>query len=134
MMGVEARVTKGIQIGTVLKIADNSGASLLQVIGVKKYRGVKRRYSRAGIGDIVIGAVKQGKPEMKHKVVPALIIRQRKSFRRAEGVRFCFEDNAAIILKDVKEGEPKGTTIKGPVAKEVVQRFKKVGKIARMIL
>lgn len=134
MKAVEARVTRGLNIGSRLKVADNSGANIIQIIGVKKYRGVKNRYPRAGVGDLVICAVKQGKPEMKHKVVPALIIRQKKPFKRSEGMRVCFEDNAAIILKDIKEADPKGTTIKGPVAKEVIQRFKKVGKIARLIL
>lgn len=134
MKEVEARLTRGINIGTVLRIADNSGASTAQVIGVRKYRGVKNRFSRASIGDIVICAVKQGNPEMKHKVVPVLVIRQRRPYRRLDGIHVCFEDNAGVVLKDIKEGETKGTAIKGPVAKEAVQRFKKVGKVARMIL
>ena len=94
-------VTKGIQKGTLLKVADNSGAKLAEVIGVKKYGGVRGRIPKAGIGNVVICAVKQGNPEMKHKVVPCVIIRQRKEFRRANGIRSQFEDNACVVLKDL---------------------------------
>ncbi len=128
------KVTKGINKGAKLKVADNSGAKVVEVIGVKKYGGVAGRMPKAGIGDIIIGAVKQGTPDMKHKVVPCVIIRQRKEFRRPDGTRVQFEDNACVVLKDLEKYEPKGTIIKGPVPKEVAKRFPNIGKIASVIV
>jgi large subunit ribosomal protein L14 len=63
-----------------------------------------------------------------------VIIRQRKSFRRKNGVRVKFEDNAAIVMKDVATGEPKGTLIKGPVAREVIERYSLVTRISTMVI
>ncbi len=70
---------------------------------------------------------------MRKTVVPAIIVRQKKEFRRPNGVRIKFEDNAAIVLKDEK-GNPKGTLIKGPVAKEVIERWPAVAKIAKIVV
>ena len=78
-------------------------------------------------------SVKKGKLEMRKTVVPAIIVRQRKAFRRPDGMRVKFEDNAAIVLKDEK-GNPKGTIFKGPIAKEIAERCPAVAKIARMIV
>jgi large subunit ribosomal protein L14 len=131
---LKADVTKGIQIGTVVKIVDNSGAKSIMVIGVFGYRGVKSRLAKAGVGDVVIGTVKTGNPEVRHTIVQCVIIRQRKSFRRKNGVRVKFEDNAAIVMKDVATGEPKGTLIKGPVAREVIERYSLVTRISTMVI
>ena len=70
---------------------------------------------------------------MRKQVVPAIIVRQKKEFRRADGTRVKFEDNAAVVLKDEK-GNPKGTLLKGPIAKEVAERWPAVAKLADMIL
>ena len=70
---------------------------------------------------------------MRKTVVPAIIVRQRKEFRRPDGIRVRFEDNAAVVLKDEK-GNPKGTIFKGPIAKEVADRWPAVAKVASMIL
>ncbi|MBI2041012.1 MAG: uL14 family ribosomal protein, partial [DPANN group archaeon] len=75
-----------------------------------------------------------GKPDMMHKVVQAIIIRQKKEFTRPDGTKVHFEDNAAAVLKDPILGMPKGTMIKGPMAKEVAIRWSAVAKIASMIL
>lgn len=69
---------------------------------------------------------------MVHEVVRALIVRQKKEFLRRNGLRVRFEDNAAIIINE--KGEPKGTRIKGPIAKETVERFSMVGKIASVVV
>jgi large subunit ribosomal protein L14 len=71
---------------------------------------------------------------MKHNVVQAVIIRQKKEYARQDGIRVTFEDNAGAIIKDLKLGTPKGTVIKGPVAKEVALRWSQVGKLASILL
>ena len=70
---------------------------------------------------------------MRKKVVNAVIVRQRKEYRRSDGMRVKFEDNAAVVVKDDK-GNPKGTLVKGPIAKEVVGRWPAVAKIAKSVL
>jgi large subunit ribosomal protein L14 len=134
MKGIKSRIRKTLPVGARLVVADNSGARIIQIIGVKNYKGVKRRIGKAGIADIVMAAVKKGNPDIKHKVVPAIIIRQRGEIRRHDGTRIRFDDNAAILLKDAKGGEPKGTVVKGPVAREVIERFPTVGKVASVVV
>jgi large subunit ribosomal protein L14 len=134
MKAVKARVTRGIQTGTLVKIADNSGAKVIQIISVKHWRGRRSRLSKGGVGSIVIGTVKEGNPDVRHTMVPCVIIRQRKEYMRTNGIRVKFEDNAAIVLKDESKGEPKGTIIKGPVAREVVERFPLVTRISTMVI
>jgi len=88
-----------------LDCVDNTGAKVLQIIAVKGYRGVKNRYPKAGVGDMVVIAVKKGRPEIKKQILKAVIIRQRKEYRRPSGLRVKFEDNAAIIVDD--KGTPR---------------------------
>ena len=126
------RVTRGLTVGSKLKCADNSGAKLLQIIGVKGYRGRKGRYPSAGVGDLVTVTVKAGKPDLVHTVQRAVIIRQRKPFKRRNGISVSFEDNAAILLTG--ENTPKGTEIKGPVAKEVLKRIPKLAGVTSMVV
>ena len=133
MLGLTAKTTKGISIGTRLWCDDNSGAKVVQVIGVKGYRARLRSYPRAGVGDIVIVSVKKGKPDMRKQVVFAVIVRQKKAYRRPDGMRIKFEDNAAVVLKDDK-GNPKGTIFKGPICKEAAARYPGVAKIASIIV
>ncbi len=128
MKGISSSVVKTLTTGSLLTCDDNSGAKMVMIIGVKGYKAKKNRYPRAGVGDIVICAVKKGKPEMKKKKVKALIIRQTKEYRRPNSMRIAFEDNACILVDD--EGMPLGTEIKGVVAREAAERFPKVGSIA----
>lgn len=132
MKPISAKITKALQAGSYLNCADNTGATLLQIIAVKGYKGVKSRSPRCGVGDWVICSVKEGDIKMVHEVVQAIIIRQKKEYRRANGMRVKFEDNAAILVNE--KGEPRGTKIKGPVAKEVIERFSAIGKIATMVV
>jgi large subunit ribosomal protein L14 len=132
MKPVSAKITKTLQAGSYLNCADNSGATLLQVIAVKGYKGVKSRSPRCGVGDWIICAVKDGDSKIVHEVVHAIIIRQKKEYRRTNGMRIKFEDNSAVLIND--KGEPRGTKIKGPIAKEVVERFSVIGKIATTVL
>mgnify|MGYP001577288294 FL=1 len=78
---------------------------------------------------MVMASVVRGKPDIRKKVVYAVIVRQKKEFKRVNGLRVSFEDNAAVLLKDNK-GNPKGTAIKGPIAKEVTIRWPAISKIA----
>jgi large subunit ribosomal protein L14 len=112
---------------------DNSGAKILRIIAVKGYKGRTGRMEAAGIGDIIFASVVEGKPEMRKQVVQAVIVRQKKEFRRPDGTRVKFADNAAAVLKD-EFGNPKGTMIKGPVAKEVAERWPAIAKIASIIV
>ena len=130
---VPARVTGALPLGAYVEVCDNSGAKLVKIFGVKNKKSVKGRVIAAGVGDLVIAAVKKGKPEMKKKVVYAIVVRQKKEFRRPDGIRVKFEDNAVVVLKDDK-GNPQGTIFKGPIAKEVCQRWPAVAKIASIIV
>ncbi|MFA5406002.1 MAG: uL14 family ribosomal protein [Candidatus Nanoarchaeia archaeon] len=134
MLGISSKMTKRLHTGSVLKIIDNSGAIKARIIGIKRYGGVKNRYPRGGIADIAICSVIAGKPEIKHTVVPVVIVQQRGAFRRPDGTRIIFENNAGVVLKDVKEAEPKGSIVKEPVAKEVIERFIKIGKITKVVV
>jgi len=131
MKGHKAKIPRSVQTGTLLECADNTGARILQIIAVKGYRGVKTRYPKAGIGDLVIVSVKKGSPEVRKQIFHAVVIRQKKEFRRPNGIRVKFEDNAAVLTDE--NGEPKGTEIKGPVAREAAERFSKIASAATMI-
>ncbi len=133
MRPIKARVVRCLPIGAIVDVADNSGAQKIKIIGVVGYKGVRRRRPSAGIADLVTASVVKGKPEMVHKIVKAVIIRVKKEYRRADGTRIKFEDNAAVLVKD-ENGEPVGTVIKGPVAKEVIERFLPLGKIAKVVV
>ena len=112
--------------------ADNTGARVVQIVSVFGYHGVKNRQPKMGIGDLATVSVKKGTPDMKRKLVKAVVVRQKKEFRRPNGLRVSFEENAMILLND--NGDPRGTDIKGPVAREVAERFPKVGSMATIII
>ncbi len=133
MKAVTARVTRGLNIGSMVTAADNSGARIVRITGVKHGKSRKGRQQYAKVGDWVKVSVRAGKPDMKGQVFDAVVIRQRKPYRRNTGERVCFEDNAVALLKDEK-GNPKGTFIKGPVAREVHERWKEVAKLAQHVL
>ncbi len=130
-IGLAARITKGITTATKMVCDDNSGAKLVEVINVKGLHGRKRRYPRAGIGDICVVSVKKGKPEMIKKKELAVIVRQKKEFRRGKG-RVKFEDNACVLIDD--QNLPKGTEIKGAIARELAERYPKVVAIAAAVV
>lgn len=129
MKAVSAKITPGLNLGAVLVAADNSGAKLVRLVSVKRGKGTKGRQGNARIADLVKVSVRKGLPDMRGKVFDAVIIRQKKSYRRLSGERIAFEDNAVALVKDDK-GNPQGTQIKGPVAREVMERWPSVAKIA----
>ncbi len=132
MKAIPARATRGLNVGSVVFASDNSGARLVRIVGVKKGKTGKGTQQYAKMADYVKVSVRAGKPEMKGQVFDAIIIRQKKPYRRSTGERVMFEDNAVCLLKDEK-GNPKGTFIKGPISKEVFERWKAVAKIAQFV-
>jgi len=133
MKPIKARITKSLPHGAYVVTCDNSGAKVLKIVSVKGHKTVKGRMPAAGVGDFVLAAVKKGKLEMRKTVVPAIIVRQKKEYRRADGTRIKFEDNAAVVLKDDK-GNPKGTIFKGAIAKEVAEKWPAVAKVASIVV
>ncbi|MFH1409840.1 MAG: 50S ribosomal protein L14 [Nanoarchaeota archaeon] len=133
MQVIKAKITRALPVEAAIAVCDNSGAKIVKIFGVKGMKTRKGRMPAAGIGDLVIATVKRGRPDMRKQVVFAVIVRQKKEFLRPNGMRVKFEDNAVVICKDEK-GNPKGTLIKGPIAKEVCQRWPGIAKIASIIV
>ena len=133
MKAVKANITKGLPHTANILACDNSGARILRIISVRGAKTVLGRNPSAGIGDYVMCSVIQGKPEMRKTVVAAVIVRQKMPYKRPDGTRVRFDDNAAVLIKD-DLGNPKGTVIKGPIAKEAAERWPLVSKIASSIL
>ena len=132
MTAVSARTTKSLNIGSLLEAADNSGARIVRIVSIKHGKTKKGRQGYAKIADWVKVSVRKGDPKMKGEVFDAVVVRQKKPWKRMTGERVCFMDNAVALLKDEK-GNPKGTQIKGSVAREVQERWKEVAKIASMV-
>ncbi|MAG11123.1 50S ribosomal protein L14 [Candidatus Pacearchaeota archaeon] len=133
MKPVSAKPTRAFNLGAYLQVADNSGGKIAKLVSVKKGKTTKRRQGYAKVADWVKVSIRKGIPDMKGKIFDAVIIRQKKAWRRKTGERIAFEDNAVAILKDDK-GNPKGTQIKGPIAREVLERWSSVGKIAKIVV
>merc|ERR1711991_223478 len=112
-----------LNVSGVMNCADNTGAKNLYIISVKGIKGRLNRLPAASVGDMVMCTVKKGKPELRKKVMPAVVIRQRKAFRRQNGVFIYFEDNAGVIVNN--KGEMKGSAINGPVTKECAELWHK---------
>ncbi len=133
MKPVKANVARAIPVGAYLETCDNSGAKQIKVFGVKGHNTVKGKLPAAGVGDLVLASVKKGRPDMRKQVVFAIIVRQKKEYKRPDGTRIKFEDNAAVVLKDDK-GNPKGTIFKGPISKEATSRWPGIAKVASIIV
>lgn len=133
MKAISARATRGLNIGSQCVASDNSGARIARIVGVVHGKSVKGRQQYAKVADHVKISVRAGKPDMIGEVFDAIVIRQRKPFKRNTGERVMFEDNAVALLKDDK-GNPKGTQIKGPIAREVLERWPVAAKIAEFVL
>lgn len=120
-----------IQSESKLRVADNTGAKIIQCI--KVLGGSRRRY--ASIGDVIVASVKEAEPRgmvKKGDVIRAVIVRTKKAFRRADGTYIRFDDNAAVIL-DGKE--PKGTRVFGPVIRELREKgYIKIVSLAPEVL
>merc|ERR1711918_218010 len=118
--------------GAVLNCSDNSGAKNLYIMSVVGIKGRLNRLPAAGVGDMIICTVKKGKPELRKKVLQGVVVRQRKAFRRKDGIFINFEDNAGVIVNP--KGEMKGSAINGPVAKECADLWPKIASNANSIV
>ena len=122
-----------IQPHTMLKVVDNTGGKILQCFTV--LGSTRRRYAR--LGDVIVGTVKVAeprKPVKKHDVVRAVVVRQKKEFRRLDGSYIRFDDNACVILEG-KTKEPKGGRISGPLPKELKEKgFDKIAALAEELV
>jgi large subunit ribosomal protein L14 len=120
-----------IQQETVLEVADNTGAK--KVLCFKVLGGSRRRY--AYVGDVIVCAVKEadfGKSVKKGDVVKAVIVRTKSSIRREDGSILRFYDNSCVIIDD--KGEPKGTRVFGPVARELRKNYVKIISLAPEVI
>lgn len=126
------RTVRALNCGSRMRCIDNSGAKIVEIVAVKGYRGIRGRSPNATIGDLVLVAVKDGSPELRKKMVKAVITSQSKEFQRPSGLRVKFEENSCVVVDD--EGNPKGTEIKSPVAKEAIERWAGLGKIASIVV
>ena len=132
MKGLGIKVPRSVSTGTRMACADNTGARLVEVVSVFGYHGVRRRQPKLGLADIATVSVKKGTPDMRRKLVRAVVIRQKKEIRRPSGLRLSFEDNAVVVVDE--KNEPRGTEIKGPVAREVAIRYPRIGSMATIIV
>lgn len=133
MQAVKAKVTRALPLQCKVDVCDNSGAKVIKIFSVYRNKTVKGRLQAAGVGDMVLASVVKGRPDMRKQKVLAVIVRQKREYRRPDGTRIKFEDNSAVVLKDEK-GNPKGTIFKGPIAKEATERWPGVAKMARIVV
>jgi large subunit ribosomal protein L14 len=132
MKGIAGRQHRGLPLGATMPCADNSGAKIISLIDVKAYHGVARRIPAAGVGDMFVASVKKGTPEMRSKIVYAVVIRQKRPYRRPDGTMMRFEDNAAVLV--TPEGEVRGSEIKGSVSREAAERWPRIASVASSIV
>jgi len=125
-------IPRTIVTSSTIKCTDNTGAKELTLISIKGYKGRLKRMPAACVGDMVIVSVSRGNPELRRQVLPAIIVRQRKPFRRSDGTWIQFEDNAAVLV--TPEGELRGSQIRGPVAKEAAERWPRVAGASGIIV
>ncbi len=132
MKAISTSATKALPVGAELLCADNTGAKIIKIISVMGYKGKRKTKPAAGVASQISVKVIKGDEKVRHEVHRAVIIRQRKEYRRADGMRVSFSDNAAVLVND--KGDARGTLIKGPVARESVERFSTIGKISKQVV
>jgi large subunit ribosomal protein L14 len=132
MKGIAGKQTKGLPTMARLQVADNTGAKVVQLINVLKLGGTMRRYPAGGVGDLIRVSVKRGTPETRRQMYDAVIIRQRRPFRRVDGTWVQFEDNSVVITN--RKGEVQGSDIKGPVSREAAERWPRIAATAKQIV
>ena len=125
-------ITRALPISAELVCADNTGAKILRIAQVTRYKGRHSRLPSAAVGDFVTVTVKKGPAELRRQIFGAVIVRQKYPINRVSGVRIRFEDNAAVLV--TPEGEIKGTDIKGPVAAEAAEKWPRIANLAPLIV
>ena len=104
----------------------------MKIISINGIKGRQNRLPAASSGDLVMASCRKGKPELRKKVHPVVLVRQRKTFRRKEGIFIFFEDNAGVIVNN--KGEMKGSAVSGPVAKECADLWPRVASNSSSIV
>lgn len=132
IMGQRPRISRGLPAGALIRCTDNTGAKELRLIQVVGYKGRLRRLPSAAVGDMVVVSVRKGTPDMRKKMFRAVIVRQKKPYRRVDGDWVEFEDNAAVVM--TPEGEMRGSEVRGPVAKEAAERWPRIASAASIIV
>ena len=132
MRGIAGRQTRGLPTGARLLVADNTGAKEAMLINVIGYVGTMRRNPSGGVGDMLKVSIKKGSPSTRRQMFNAIIVRQRRPFRRVDGTWVQFEDNACVITNE--KGEVQGSDIKGPVAREAAERWPRIAATAKQII
>jgi large subunit ribosomal protein L14 len=128
----QIHISKGLMVGSRLRCADNSGARTVQIIAVKHYKGRLNRIPKASIADMVVVSVKEGTPQRRKQIFPAVIVRQLLPYRRSSGDWIQFEENAVVLTNEV--GDPIGSEIRGPVAKEAAEKWPRLAHQASIII
>ena len=132
MRGIAGRQTRGLPTGARLLVADNTGAKEAMLINVIGYVGTMRRNPAGGVGDMLKVSIKKGSPSTRRQMFNAIIVRQRRPFRRVDGTWVQFEDNACVITNE--KGEVQGSDIKGPEAREAAERWPRIAATAKQII
>ncbi|RGP64617.1 60s ribosomal l23 [Fusarium longipes] len=131
--GGKLKMTLGLPVGAVMNCADNSGARNLYIIAISIFDlSLTQNGPAGGVGDMVMATVKKGKPELRKKVHPAVIVRQSKPWKRFDGVFLYFEDNAGVIVNP--KGEMKGSAITGPVGKEAAELWPRIASNSGVVM
>ena len=122
-----------LQLRSIVNVADNSGAKFCSVIRV--HGGSKRRFG--GVGDIIQCVVKSADPlgvVKKHEIVHAVVVRTRKETKRKDGSYIRFDDNAVVVIDTIKDKNPRGTRIFGPISRELKELgFAKIISMAQEV-
>jgi len=132
MKGIAGKQTRGLPTSARLLVADNTGAKIVQIISVLRSGGTMRRYPAGGVGDMLKVSVKKGTPDTRRQMFNAVVIRQKRPFRRVDGTWVQFEDNACVITNP--NGEVQGSDIKGPVSREAAERWPRIAATAKQIV
>ena len=126
------RTSAGLCNGSRVLITDNSGAKIAQIINVDHSKTRLRRLPKASVGDVCTVTIKKGRPELRGNILKCVIVRQKMIYRRKDGTHLCFEDNAGVLVS--KEGDPRGTEIRGPIAREAAEQFPRLASISSLII
>lgn len=132
MRGIAGRSTSGLPSMAKMDCVDNTGAKVVQLITVLKKGGVARRYPAGGVGDMIRVTVRRGTPETRRQIFNAVIVRQKRPFRRVDGTWVQFEDNACVLTNE--RGDVKGSDIKGPISREAAERWPRIAATAKQIV
>ncbi|PIN66511.1 MAG: 50S ribosomal protein L14 [Candidatus Huberarchaeum crystalense] len=124
--------SRSLPKNSFVKVVDNSGAKEIKIIAVKGHVTTKKRMPAARVGDMVWGSITAGDVKIKGTVLNGVVVRAKKEYRRANGWHVQFESNGIILIN--ADGTPKGTIIKGPVAREAIEFFPEIGKIAKSVV